>query len=406
FSYSVPTIAMTNVQGAGGTAAFPERKWAAVFGNGYNSTYGFATLFVNFIEDANDGSWDAGDFVKIRTGFGPAPVGEPNPGLPNGLGEPRLIDLDGNGTVDYAYAGDMRGNLFRFDMTSPNPANWTSTRIFRATYSDGTPQPITTQPIVTRNTQADGVVVLIGTGSYFTTTDGTDESIQSIYGIWDRVRANPFTAEANPPTAAGDRSLLVEQEIINLFDETEGALRSLTANEVRYAIGSVTPPEPAVRGWYIDLDPPRPTVTVQGGINPDQAGDPPPGPQFPGERAVRNLDLRGGFLFVNTVIPRDNLSCDVSPGGFGLAINPLTGGAGGLNAANAFDINNDGRFDSGDLVGGNIIAGLRFDEAVPTDSTFIGTRRFTQLSDRTLDIRDTNTGFGPRTGRLSWRELE
>ena len=395
FTYSVPTIAMTNVAHSGDS----DLKWAAVFGNGYNSTYGHASLFVNFIEDGNDGAWDPGDFVKVQTGVGPAPLGEPNAGLPNGLGEPRLIDLDGNGTIDFGYAGDLRGNLYRFDLTSANPDNWTSTIIFRATYTDGTPQPITTQPIVTRNTQADGVVVLIGTGGYFTETDGTDQSIQSLYGIWDRIQANPFAVEAAPPTRNGDRSLLVEQELINLFDGSLGAFRTATSNEVIYDTASV-------RGWYIDFDPRRPTTTVEGGINPDLSGNAPPAIQFPGERAVRNLDIRGGFLFVNTVIPRDSLSCDVSPGGFAFAINPLTGGVGGLNADSAFDINNDGQFDTNDLVGGAVVSGLRFDDAVPTDSTFIGTKRFTQLSDRSLDIRDTNTGFGSRTGRLSWRELQ
>ena len=395
FTYSVPTIAMTNVASSGSS----DLKWAAVFGNGYNSTYGHASLFVNFIEDGNDGSWDPGDFVKVQTGVGPAPLGEPNAGLPNGLGEPRLIDLDGNGTVDFGYAGDLRGNLYRFDLTSSNPDNWTSTIIFRATYLDGTPQPITTQPIVTRNTQADGVVVLIGTGGYFTETDGTDQSIQSLYGIWDRIQANPFAVEAVPPTRGGDRSLLVEQELINLFDSSLGAFRTATANEVIYDTASV-------RGWYIDFDPRRPVTTVDGGFNPDASGNAPPAIQFPGERAVRNLDIRGGFLFVNTVIPRDSLSCDVSPGGFAFAINPLTGGVGGQNADSAFDINNDGQFDNNDLVGGVVVSGLRFDDAVPTDSTFIGTKRFTQLSDRSLDIRDTNTGFGSRTGRLSWRELQ
>ena len=301
--------------------------------------------------------------------------------------------------MDFGYAGDLRGNMFRFDMTDPDPDNWTSTRIFRATYSDGTPQPITTQPIVTLNTQADGVVVLFGTGSYFTTEDGTSTDIQTLYGIWDRIAASPFAAEANPPTASGNRALLVEQEIINLFDPTLGALRSLTSNDVVYEVAGS-------RGWYIDFDPVRPVTDVNGGPSTDEAGNAPPLVQFPGERAVRNLDLRGGFLFANTVIPRDNLSCDVSPGGFGLALNPLTGGVGGANADTAFDVNNDGNFDTGDLVGGNVVSGLRFDDAVPTDSTFIGNKRFTQLSDRTLDIRDTNTGFGSRTGRLSWRELE
>jgi Tfp pilus tip-associated adhesin PilY1 len=404
YAFSVPTISMTNVPGAGsgtnqvgggqGGQQFdsPELKWAAVFGNGYNSTYGVAKLFVTFIEDGADGSWDDGDFVKLDTGFGVPASGEQNEGLPNGLGTPRLIDLDSNGTADYAYAGDLLGNLFRFDLTADDPDSWTVTRIFKATYG-GTQQPITTQPIVTRNPQAEGVIVVFATGSFITEPDGTSTEIQSLYGIWDRF-------ENNPVTASGDRSLLVEQEITNLFDPDLGALRSISSNTVNYTVSG------GDRGWYVDLDAEKPEFETDGTtLNTDQAGND-TGPQFPGERAIRNLQLRGGFVFVNTIIPRDDSSCERSPGGFALAMNPVTGGAGGLNADSAFDLDNDGDFDSDDLLDGSIIGGLRFDDAVPTDSAFIGTKRFTQLSDRTVDIKETNTGFGAKTGRLSWRELE
>ncbi len=53
------------------------------------------------------------DFVKIDTTFGVN-----DDGYPNGLGTPRGIDIDGNGTIDYAYAGDTFGNFFRFDLSS------------------------------------------------------------------------------------------------------------------------------------------------------------------------------------------------------------------------------------------------------------------------------------------------
>jgi Tfp pilus tip-associated adhesin PilY1 len=409
YTFSVPSVVMTNADaigsgsetGSGGIAS-PEKKWAAIFGNGYNSTHGVAKLFVNFIEDGIDG-WDPGDFVKLDTGFGVPAPGEQNEGLPNGLGTPRLVDLNGDGTADYGYAGDLLGNLFRFDLTDPDPANWSVTKIFEATYTDGTQQPITTQPIVTRNPQAQGVIVIFATGSFITTPDGVSSDIQSLYGIWDRVQTSPFGAEASPPTATGGRSLLVEQDIVNLQDPSFGAIRTLTGNEVVY--------DPAtVRGWVLDFDAPRPATQTDGSINPDTSGNDPgaggTNAQFPGERAVRNLQLRGGFLFVNTVIPRDDTSCERSPGGFAMALNPVTGGVGGLNEEIAFDLNNDGYFDSDDLAGSNVVSGLRFDDAVPTDSSFIGTRRFTQLSDRTVDVIDTNTGTSARSGRLSWRELE
>ncbi len=353
---------------------------------------------MTFIEDGTDG-WDSGDVVKLNTGFGVPGSGEQNEGLPNALGEPRALDLDQNGTADIVYAGDLLGNLFRFDMRDPDPANWSVTRVFQATYSDGVQQPITTQPIAIRNPQSDdGVIVMFATGSFITEPDGTSTEIQSLYGIWDRFEDNPPTAPGTKTPVEIRNDLLVEQTITNVYDDSLGALRKLSSNQVDYS-------PTGIRGWYIDFDPEKPATTTGGNSNPDAAGEDPPGPQFPGERAVRNLQLRGGFLFVNTVIPRDPNSCLRSPGGFALALNPATGGEGGLRADIAFDLNNDAMFDDQDLVGGDIVAGLRFDEAVPTNSSFIGSKRFTQLSDRTVDIRETNTDIGTNAGRLSWAEV-
>jgi hypothetical protein len=106
------------------------------------------------------------------------------------------------------------------------------------------------------------------------------------------------------------------------------------------------------------------------------------------------------------VIPRTEDSCVASPGGFQMAINPATGAAGGLRQSIAFDLNDDMLWNYQDMVGeGVIVAGLRFEEAVPTDSAFIGNRRYTQLSNRDIDIVLTNTQTGARTGRLSWLEI-
>ena len=391
YSYSQPQIVMTNAE----VGASPARKrWAAAFGNGYNSTSGIAKLFVLFIEDGVDG-WDlgAGDYVKLDTGFGAPGLGEVNEGFPNGLGTPRLIDIDGNGTADVGFAGDLRGNLFRFDLSDTDPSNWSVTRIFTATYpagiDDDIPQPITTQPIVIKNPQEDvGFIVIASTGSFVTVPDGRSTDIQSIYGIWDRLEEAP----------AITRDILVEQDVVNLVDPELGNLRTLTTRDVDYAPPSTT------RGWFLDFDAPRAEFDVNGAPNPDESGNA-TGPQFPGERAIRNQQLRGGFLFVNTVIPRTEESCVASPGGFQMAMNPATGGLGGQREEVAFDLNNDGEFDDQDRPGGDVIAGMRFEDAVPTDSAFIGNRRYTQLSNKEIDVVLTNTQTGSRTGRLSWREI-
>ncbi|WP_446916514.1 PilC/PilY family type IV pilus protein, partial [Klebsiella pneumoniae] len=75
-----------------------------------------------------------------------------------------VSDVDGDFVTDYAYAGDLRGNLWRFDLTGNNP---TATRIFTATSPEGQAQPITMQPVVADHPEGKvGSVVYFGTGKY------------------------------------------------------------------------------------------------------------------------------------------------------------------------------------------------------------------------------------------------
>ncbi|MBV1879781.1 MAG: hypothetical protein KUG79_19215 [Pseudomonadales bacterium] len=391
YSFSVPSLVMSNVLDASSN-----NEWVAIFGNGYNSTSGIAKLFLLFIDRGVDGLWchpdmrhnivlngtlpteciGKQDFVKIDTTFGV------QGGFPNGLGIPRAIDIDGNGTVDYVYAGDTFGNFFRFDLTSSNFDDWNYTKIFKAEYTDSGgnvfEQPITTQPIVVRHpTEPEGFIVIFSTGSYITLPDGADEEIQSIYGIWDRLTPELL-----------DIADMVQQKYTNKISSEFGAVRILSNNDVDYSVIGDK------KGWYNHLQVPA-------------AGESDLAPaEFPGERAIRNIQLRGGLAFVNSIIPRSDTSCIDVAGGFALSFCPATGGTSCLEDGGIFDLNNDGEFDDNDDVDGEIVAGLRFEDAVPTDSSFIGDERITQLSDQSLDSTTTNTGGGLNTGRLSWKQLE
>ena len=391
-TFSVPTLAMSNVVTDG------ENEWIAVFGNGDNSTAGIAKLFVLFIERGADGNWchpskihnvvkdgtalPSGclptdtDFIKINTGFGV------QDGLPNGLGTPRGIDVDSNGTIDYAYAGDTFGNLFRFDLSDSDWSNWSFTKIFEAAYDDGlgnvTPQPITTQPIVTQHpTEVDGFIVIFATGSYITVPDGTADDIQSLYGIWDRL--SPELIDVDD---------LVQQRYTNEYNATFGNVRSLSNEEVEYSTSG------GKKGWYNHLDVPGVGLPLTAPA------------EFPGERAVRNIQLRGGLAFVNSIVPRSPDGCVDVAGGFALSFCPGTGGAVCLGEQGVFDLNNDGAFDDSDKVNDKVVAGTRFEDAVPTDSSFIEDKRITHLSDKTLDATSTNTSRGGNTGRLSWKQRD
>ncbi|MFK8027453.1 MAG: pilus assembly protein, partial [Gammaproteobacteria bacterium] len=375
FSFGRPLIAMSNAPDG------VNKRWVAVFGNGYNSTSvdGDAVIYMLFIDEGIDGIWGASDFVKINTGIG-------GDGTPNGIADVRGIDINGDGTIDRLYAGDLRGNLHVVNVLSTDPGDWNIPSnhfiLFNATAPNGESQPITTRPIVVNNESDDGVIVIVTTGSYFTESDAIDEGIQSIYGVFDE------TALVAPPGSnIGSQvnvSNMTEQTLTNsVFVDTNAGIntevRTITDNAIN----------PGRQGWFIDFN-------VR-----DEQGD----IEFPGEKAVRALQLRNDVLFVNTIIPQP-LSCDPAPGGFSLAIDPQTGTAG---QEVIFDINADNVFDSNDKINvsgqSKIIVGTRF-KSTPSDSTFFGDYRITQLADTDIDAVRTNTAETELVGRQAWREVE
>lgn len=409
YALSLPLVQMTNHRDGGAPA---RNEWAAIFGNGANSTSGVATLFVLFMDRGLDG-WGSGDFVKISTGYGVPLPGEPLAGFPNALGAPTAIDVDLNGTVDYVYAGDRLGNLFRFDLTSPDPANWKAVRIFQATYDAGageTVQPILSRPLVVKNPDGPGFMVIVGTGSFLTQDDANSSEIQSLYGIWDRPE------DDNPATAGADTKAdrLVEQIISNIADDSGNRAqtrRVLTRNDVTLVADGV---EPGTYGWYVDLDVQRATTTTSGNTNPDSSGLAPPSAQFPGEKAIRRLLFRDGALITTTVLPSvDEFSCTGARPGALLVMNAFTGGD--FEQA-IIDFNTDTYVDERDLVtvnGEAYSAGLLFnqedlDGALVDLSTLGGEGGsdflFVTGGDDTVAYRIKNFADG-RTGRLSWLEV-
>jgi len=404
-TYIRPLIGMSNVDSGGSPT---HKKWVAIFGNGYNSTStdGDAELYIAFIEDGTDGVWTRGtDFVKINTGNGIAEATAANNippaflGVPNSLGGVRGIDVDGNGTVDVIYAGDLQGNLYRFDISSSNTASWDVQKLFTTFHTfSNLRQPITNRPIVIKqpDTNLTGFVVIFGTGSWMTVEDATSNDIQSIYGVWDDYLVSNSPSNAIVPV---QNSKLQQQSFTNQGGQTFGGqtftVRTLSNNTFQWGTNGQKK-----QGWFIDLDVPCIDTTFCSSIGQVE---------FPGERAIRNFQLRGDFVFVNTVLPKTSVACGIGPGGFELGFNPKTGGI--VSAKQIFDLNNDGKFDEKDNVGGaagdaNIAAGIRFDDATPTDSAFIGNKKTTQTSDTKVRATTTNTDDEPGGGRNSWREVE
>jgi type IV pilus assembly protein PilY1 len=107
--------------------------WAAVFANGYNSTSDRAYLYL----------------VNLQTGalIKKIPAGV---GTSNGLSTHVLYDSNGDQTVDAVYAGDLQGNMWKFDLTGSNVTAWgvanAGVPLFTARNASNEVQPITSQP--------------------------------------------------------------------------------------------------------------------------------------------------------------------------------------------------------------------------------------------------------------------
>lgn len=149
----------------------PARTWAAVFGNGYFSAGGRAALYV----------------VDIGTGrlikkFIVATSGEPN-----GLSSPTLVDTNTDYAADYAYAGDLNGNVWKFDLTAPSPDQWRvdfeGQPLFTARTVRGEVQSITTAPTASFH-PFRGLIITVATGRLLTDRDLKSEQ-ESVYGLWD-----------------------------------------------------------------------------------------------------------------------------------------------------------------------------------------------------------------------------
>ncbi|MDF6908095.1 PilC/PilY family type IV pilus protein, partial [Escherichia coli] len=101
-------------------------------------------------------------------------------------------DLDGDHITDYVYAGDAFGNVWRFDLTSQNPASWSVSSA--PMFSTPAGQPITSKVAVAAipgsGTGAPRVLVSFGTGQAFPVTQTSaaaysSNTAQSLYGVWD-----------------------------------------------------------------------------------------------------------------------------------------------------------------------------------------------------------------------------
>jgi type IV pilus assembly protein PilY1 len=269
-------------------------------GEGRFNTDAAGALFLLSLDKPADRKWTLGEnYYKFRT---PAK----NPLLPNGLSTPALV-ADGDGAVRRIYAGDLQGNLWRFDFTGSAPWDdaladdvplFTAKAPPHAAGSDASAapetrairQPITTQPKVVF-APGGGYVVLFGTGKLLEHADAAPGNfgVQSFYAVHDAAR--------RLGDASGKQSHVQRQELaVRTLAKAAGGALAVEGQRFSYGEAGAT-----AKGWYVDF--------------PDSAAT--------GERSVTDALIADGTLYFNTFLPGPDPCAEA--GGRTYVLNGLSG---------------------------------------------------------------------------------
>jgi type IV pilus assembly protein PilY1 len=337
YSFSKPVVVKSN------STAHP---WVVIFGNGYNSDNGKSALY---IINPKTGVL----ITRIDAGTGPD----------NGLSTPIAVDATYDEKADFVYAGDLKGNLWKFDLRSENFSDWNVAfskdgvpqPLFQAKGPGGTLQPITTRPDVMYHPEKHGFIVCFGTGKYLGDSDYTDTSLQSVYGIWDYgdtvydLRTKQWSEDGDEEFVGAFSSRTGSPQLSN----QPGRVTLLKQRQVVFTvkIGGIDRRFRFLSGtkpvWATETD-----SASQQKPNPSSTQDNHVGYYFDldtGERVISDVIIRNGLLLAIAFKP-NNDRCGPGGNSMFMEINAFTGGTAG---GSLFDITDDLKIDSDDLVNVN-----------------------------------------------------
>ncbi|OIQ77365.1 neisseria PilC protein [mine drainage metagenome] len=327
--------------------------WTVLVGNGYNSATNTASLLQ----------------FDLKTGS--LTVHATDATTANGLAAPASIDSDGDGIQDYAYAGDLDGRVWKFDLTS---ASSSGSLLFTATDASGNAQPITAGMLVGMDPATSNIWLFFGTGKYLSTNDLSDKSVQTWYGII----AGSSNASLVSNLSNG-RSALVQRSIMA---ETPASGTTLAARG--FSLGTANDMK-GKSGWYLDL------------VSPVNGKE--------GERMSTPNQFQGGVVLGTSRIPDTSDVCNPTGRGWIMALDPFTG----TNVTKPFfDVNGDGVVNGSDVITGSDgttypAGGIGFDSA-PNNPIFVSNTMLTSTDSGKSSAIQTSGG-GASSGRVSWREL-
>ena len=337
-----------------------------IFGNGFYSEASDAGVFVYDLQD---------DALYYLNAPDATPASPATVAAPNGIAYATPADLDGDGIVDYIYAGDLLGHVWRFDVTDMVATNWGASYLVFETPDHA---PITTSvqvtPIKSRNgnTTIQRQMISFASGRSWPVVAPIGPSYangnHALYGIWDwnlahwnTISSSHFESLQELPTTAK----LLQQTVTSTTVHNAVQYRVLTNLPICWLNGVSIPLCNTFNdyGWTLKLP-------------------------SDGEQVVSNPTVVNGILVVNTVIPS-------SKTGFTMAINVEDGMAPKTFFANAGSLSN---------IGGSGLQGI----GTPAFRLRNGVGTMYQKTIQTQQPTTTAISMPIQTTivkRLTWREL-
>ncbi len=372
----------TTLSGSGLGLTFPQPRitkmndgsWVAVVANGYHNTVdGKAKVFILDLED--------GSVIKtFDTGVGSL-TSSACADACNGMSAASISDIDGNGTADFIYAGDLKGNVWAINVSSDKTSEWVFDS--QVSYTDGVAQsysgsdiepvfetegarPITTRiiainnPVQTNQDTWPNQLLYFGSGQFIAEGDHETTDSEYFYGVMHANSTYELSISSNSNQFA---ERVIKNEVISVDGETVNArfIEPKNTDEATFDYGVSTGQK---LGWYMKL--------------PDL-----------GERVVHHPILYTDFILFNTLIPESD-PCAFGATGYAMAVSLLFGS----NPDTAvFDI---GASDD--------IAGFELDSP-PGGMTVLGNKGIGQSTFDQPEFIESDP-FGEYPDRMSWEEMK